>query len=316
MAKICVIGGSGFLGRHVIARLAAAGHFVTAPTRRFERAKHLLLLPTVEVVEARVLDEAALCKLVGGCDAVINLAGVLFSRPAASADPPYGREFARAHVELPSLLVASCIKSNVSRLVHVSALGASADAPSEYLRSKAGGESAFAGARERLACTVFRPSVIFGPEDRFLNMFAQLQRWLPMLFLACPQARFQPVHVDDVAACITKSLFDREAFHRSFDLCGPEVWTLREMVAFAGRASGNRRPIVGLSNGLSYAQACAMELLPVKLMSRDNVRSMRIDSVCRCEFPFGMRPIALETAAAYLTREIPRFSRLRGRAGR
>jgi NADH dehydrogenase len=165
---------------------------------------------------------------------------------------------------------------------------------------------------------VFRPSVVFGPEDRFLNLFARLNRWCPVIFLACPEARFQPVYVRDVAECVAASLFNRDAYRHNYDLGGPRVYTLRELVEFAGRAIGRRRPVIGLSPGLSRLQAAVFEWLPGQLLSRDNVRSMQVDNVCRTEFPFGLHPRAMEgPALAYLAPEpTPRLNRLRYKAGR
>jgi len=293
MSRLLVIGGTGFIGSHVVARLIHAGHSVVAPTRRRQRARHLLPLPTLEVIEADVHDDPTLDRLVAGCDAVINLVGILHSRSGA----PYGADFARAHVELPRRITDACHKTGVRRLIHLSALGARPDAPSEYLRSKAAGEEVLIAARTRIDATVLRPSVVFGPEDRFLNLFAGLQKFFPLMLLACPDAKFQPVHVADVAECVQRALGDGASIHHSYDLCGPKVYTLRELVRFAGVASGHRRPIVGLPDSLAYLQALALEFLPVKLMSRDNLLSMQVPSVCACEPPFGMRPLSLEASA-------------------
>jgi NADH dehydrogenase len=313
--NILLIGGSGFIGSHVAEKLTERGLSLRVPTRRRERAKHLLLLPSIELVEANVHDQRELAALCEGMDTVINLVGILQSR----SGEPYGADFRVAHVDLPTKILAACRAAGIGRLVHLSALHAAADAPSEYLRSKAAGEEAVLGTGGEIAVTVFRPSVVFGPEDKFLNLFARLQRTLPVVFLACPEARFQPVFAGDVARAIVESLSQRASFGNRYDLVGPRAYTLRELVGFAGAAAGHRRPIVGLSAGLGKLQAMAMEFLPGKLLSRDNVRSMQIDSTSSAPFPFGIIRGALEAIAPeYLSGISPRrqYMALRGRAGR
>jgi NADH dehydrogenase len=299
---LLVVGGSGFVGRHLVAALAARGARVTVPTRRRERAKHLILLPTVEVVEADVLQPGVLERLAAGHDAVINLAGVLHSRRGRRDERgpnDYGPDFAAAHVELAQHVVNACRSARVARLLHMSALGAEPEAPSEYLRSKGIGEMAVLAA-EDLAVTVFRPSVIFGPEDRFLNLFASVARFFPLLFIAKPEARFQPVYVGDVARAFVAALEEREAAGECYDLCGPREYTLRELVELACALSGRRRPVVGLPDSLATLQAWTLEKMPaaLRLLTRDNLRSMQVPSVCDCPFPFGLEPAELESVAA------------------
>lgn len=310
ITNICVIGGSGFVGRHLCQQLAAQGYRVRVPTRDRERAKALILLPTVDVVVADVQDPAALAALVQGCDAVINLVGVLH-------DARGKRGFAAAHVALARKVVAACRANKVRRLLQMSALAAATDAPSAYLRSK--GEAEMIVRESGLDFTIFRPSVIFGPDDSFLNMFARLARALPVIALASPGARFQPVYVDDVAAAFVRALADGTTFGQCYELCGPQRYTLRELVAYVGRITGHQRPIIGLNRALSYCQAYAMEWLPVKLMTRDNLRSMEIDNVSDSAFPFGIKPQALEAVAPmWLATRTPRarYQRFRNLAGR
>ena len=295
LQNFLVIGGSGFVGRHLVAALAARGARVTVPTRRREGAKHLILLPTVDVVEADLLDPNALVALVDGRDAVVNLAGVL-----------HGPDFKTTHVELAQAVVNACRRAGVRRLLHMSALGADPGAASEYLRSKGVGEQAVLAADD-LTATVFRPSVVFGPEDRFLNLFSRLAALLPVILLGSPDARFQPVYVGDVVKAMLAALEVREAARQRYDLCGPREFTLRELMAFVCAATGRRRLIVGLPEGLSYLQAWMMEMLPVKLLTRDNLRSMRVPSVCDCAFPFGIQPVSVEAVApAWLAPAGPR----------
>ena len=310
ITNICVIGGSGFVGRHLCQQLAAQGYRVRVPTRDRERAKALILLPTVDVVVADVQDPATLAALVQGCDAVINLVGVLH-------DSSGKRGFEAAHVALARKVVAACRANKVRRLLQMSALAAATDAPSAYLRSK--GQAEMIVRESGLDFTIFCPSVIFGPDDSFLNMFARLARALPVIALASPGARFQPVYVDDVAAAFVRALPDMKTFGRCYELCGPQRYTLRELVAYVGRVTGHQRPIIGLNRALSYCQAYAMEWLPVKLMTRDNLRSMEVDNVSDSAFPFGIKPQALEAVAPmWLATRTPRarYQRFRNLAGR
>lgn len=310
VTTVCILGGSGFVGQHLCHRLAALGYRVRVPTRDRERAKGLLLLPTIDVVEADVHDRAQLARLTRDTQAVVNLVGVLH-------DGRGRQSFAEAHVVLARKIVEACHENGIRRYLHMSALNADRNGPSGYLRSKGEAEEFVRGAN--LDATVFRPSVIFGPGDRFLNLFARLQQWLPVVMLGSPGARFQPVFVEDVAEAFATSLEDVKSFGQRYDLCGPKVYTLRELVEYAGRASGHRRPVIGLGDRMSYWQAYAMEWLPVKLLTRDNYRSMTVDSVCRCEFPFGIRPTALEAVApGWLGRRTPRsrYFRYRNKAGR
>lgn len=293
--NILIVGGSGFVGSALAASLARAGHDVTVPTRNPERAKHLTVLPTAEVVEADVHDPATLDRLVRERDAVINLVGILRDGEGR----PYGPGFARAHVELPRKIVRAVRSAGVRRLLHMSALAAAPDAPSGYLRSKADGEAAAFSAGSEVAVTVFRPSVIFGRGDSFLNLFARLSKMAPFLPLASADARFQPVWVGDVVAAYAAALERPESAGQAYDLCGPKVYRLRELVTYAGRVSGHPRPVLGLPHALAYLQAWAMEFLPNGPMTRDNLRSMRVPSVCKdgCAFPFGIEPTPLEAVA-------------------
>ena len=306
-----VLGGSGFVGRHLVARLVAAGRRVIVPTRQRERAKHLILLPTVDVVEADVHNEAVLARLTRRASVVVNLVGILHESRSG--------EFDHVHVQLARKLVSACLAAGVSRLLQMSALNADPRGASRYLRSK--GEAEAIVSASDLAWTVFRPSVIFGREDSFLNLFAALEKFAPFIPLACANAKFQPVYVGDVACAFEKASDDDSALRQRFALCGPKVYTLRELVRYVGELTGHKRPILPLGRGLASAQARVLEWLPGPLMSRDNLASMEKDSVCdgAMSTRFGFAPTALEAVApTYLatTAIKSRYDQFRAQSGR
>lgn len=286
--KITVLGGSGFVGSAVVAKLDAAGYEVTVLTRRRETAKHLTLLPNVSVVTCNILDYQALNSALRGSDAVINLIGILHQSRRVS--------FNTIHHQLPSQLAKVCADLGIRRLLHMSSLQADKSAPSQYLRSKAAGEAALLAMQDQINITIFRPSIIFGRGDSFINLFASLVKFLPLVLLAKPNSKFQPVWVEDVASCFVSGLENTTTYNKIYELAGPKVYTFRELVKKVMTTLNIQRPIIGLSHRLSYLQAWMMELLPVKLMSRDNVRSMQVDSVSVHGFPeaFGITPTALE----------------------
>ncbi len=311
--KICVLGGSGFVGSSLVQQLSVAGYAVKVLTRRREASKHLILLPKVEVVECNVFDDIALTAQIKGADAVINLIGILHESRKLSFDT--------VHARLPERIGKICVQLGVKRLLQMSALKAHVTAPSNYLRSRANGESAVMKFSKQLNVTVFRPSVIFGRGDHFLNLFAGISKLLPVVFLAKPEAKFQPVFVEDVAHAFVASLNNIDTYHKSYDLCGPKVYSLRELVQFVIDTLGVKCQVVGLNDTFSYLQAFVMELLPIKLMTRDNIRSMQIDSVSNQPFPaiFVMKPTPLEAVVPqYLMNDTPRahYNKFRGLAGR
>lgn len=305
MNHILVLGGTGFVGRSVLERLVrrngGGGGRITVPTRRRAHARHIQSLPTVEVVEADVHDPRALATLLQGQDAVIHLVAILHGSTA---------DFERVHVTLPRSLAAACHVAGVRRLLHVSALGVSANAPSDYLRSKAAGEAALTGSP--LDVTVLRPSVIFGARDRFLNVFAQLQALAPVVPLACADARFQPVWVEDVAEALARALDRPATIGQVIEAAGPRQATLGELVRLAGQWSGRARPVLPLPGPLAAVQARMMELMPGEpLMSRDNLRSMQVPNVASGTLP-GLDSLGI--AAAAMEAIMPAV--LSGRAGR
>ncbi len=291
--RICILGGSGFVGRALGARLVADGHEVLVPTRRYDRHRDLLVLPTLSLLQGDVHDPEFLARCCDGRDAVINLVGILNERGRN------GRGFAHVHVEFPEKLVAACRTAGVRRLLHMSALNASLSAPSHYLRTKAMGEdTAHRAAADGMHVTSFRPAVIFGPRDSFVNRFAGLLRLAPGVFpLACPDAKFQPVYVEDVVSAYVHALHDTKTYGQRYDLCGPKVYTLREIVSYIAEVMGKRVTLIGLNRAFSHLQAAFLEFAPGKPFSLDNFRSLQVDSVCASRaFPevFGITPTPME----------------------
>jgi len=303
LKEVCVLGGSGFVGSAIVAKLDTAGYSVKVLTRRRDSAKHLFLLPNVQVEECNVSDYHALNSALRGADVVINLLGILHQSRHST--------FNAIHHQLPAQLAKICVDLNIKRLIHMSSLKAAKSAPSQYLLEF----------KNQLNITIFQPSVIFGRGDSFINLFAALIKTLPVVMLAKPNAKFQPVWVEDVASCFVASITNDVTYGQTYELAGPKVYTFRELVKTVMNALQVQRPMIGLCDKLSYAQAFMMELMPVKLMSRDNVRSMEIDSVSEQAFPavFNITPTAMETVIPqYLVDQTPRgaYDRFRRHAAR
>ena len=306
MQKIVITGGTGFVGRNVCERLFAHSPEarLVVPSRRRSSGRDLQVLPTVDLLACNVHDAAALPGLLAGADAVVHLVAILHGSQA---------DFEQVHVQLPRRLAAACGAAGVKRVVHVSALGVAADAPSAYLRSKAAGEAAWQAAAQQhgFGLSMLRPSVIFGAEDRFTNLFAALQRLFPVLPLAGAKARFQPVWVGDVAQAVVQALAAPQPPGPVIECAGPEVLTLQQIVQQVGEMAGCRRPVLALPEALGLLQAALMGLLPGQpLMSRDNVLSMRVPNIATGKLPglasLGIHPAALATLAGHFQPADPR----------
>ncbi len=316
--RIAIIGGTGFIGGHLVCELARRRYAMRVITRRRERDRKLLVIPRLELVEANVHSASSLSAALRECDAVVNLVGVLAGR-----DRP-GESFQDVHAKLPMTVAEAARFNRITRVLHMSALGASPDAPSAYLRSKAAGEeAAHAQAAEGMQVTSFRPSVVFGPGDGFLNLFAGFLKISPWIFpLACAGARFAPVYVGDVARAFVSAMEDdKGTAGERYELCGPRSYTLRELVEYTARVLGLKRRVVPLPDTLSRLQAQLLELVPGAPFTMDNYRSMQVDSVCTDNglARLGITPTALEAIApGYLggSSKDQLYMKLRTRAGR
>lgn len=276
LLSICVLGGTGFVGTRLVARLIKEGHGVTVLSRDRERHKHLRVLPGLELENCNVHDPAALSERFRGQDVVINLVGILNERGFG------GGGFRRAHTELTRGALQAARSANVARFLQLSSLGAAVDAPSYYLRSKGEAERIIMADSAAVDWTIFKPSVIFGPGDSFLNRFAALLGALPFVFpLARPDALMQPVFVDDVIEAMVQSLHGGATSRQIYELGGPQQFNLRQIVAFVASITGRRHLIIGLPDFVSRLEAMVMDFVPGRPFSSDNYRSLTIDSVCK-----------------------------------
>ena len=268
--KIVVLGGTGFVGRLLLKRLAAEGHQVTLLSRNLAAHSDRLLPPAVLLRQLDVHDPVALGAAIAGADVAINLVAILNE---AGSD---GSGFKRVHVDLCRTLIAACEQQGVRRLVQMSSLNAGRG-DSHYLASRGQAEAAVKASG--LDWTIFEPSVIFGVGDGLFERFAALLRTLPVLPLACPDSRMAPVYVGDVVEAICRCLRDERSVGEVYELYGPDVFSLKEIVRMTARQSGLRRLVLPLPNFLGRIQGLACDLIPGKPFSSDNFRSLQVDSV-------------------------------------
>jgi NADH dehydrogenase len=268
--QIVILGGTGFVGSHLVPRLQADGHTITVLSRNREKHRELGVLPRVSVVSADVYNGDVLRRHLDGAQSAINLVGILNERGSD------GSGFRKAHVELTETLIAACHAARVPRLLQMSALRAG-EGESHYLRTR--GEAEARVKSSRLASTIFRPSVIFGPGDGLFYRFANLLRMTPVLPLARAGAKFTPVYVGDVARAFTRAIAHPHTAGHTYELFGPRVITLLDLVRWTAELIDKRRWIIPLPDSLGYLQSAIGEWLPGKPISRDNFRSLKVDSV-------------------------------------
>lgn len=287
--RIVLLGSTGFLGRRLLPELSAAGHSCKVLSRYLPACRELAVIPGVEVRQANIYDDEQLKMHFEGADAVINMVGIL------NESGRKGKGFNRAHVELVEKIIGACRASGLRRLVHVSALNAGKGS-SHYLASKGRAEELIRAADD-LDSTIVQPSVIFGDGDSFFNRFAGLLKLAPVLPLACPEAKMQPVWVGDVTAAMTLALADPDTFGQTLIMVGPKAYSLRELVEFTATAAGLKRKIMGLPDSLSRLQGRLMDFVPGKPFSSDNYRSLQVDNTSaeNSLWRFRIKPRSLES---------------------
>lgn len=303
--RIAVLGGTGFVGHSLVHRLTDDGHRVKVLSRNREAHRDLLVHPSVEVVTTNVHNAESLAAEFEDVDVVINLVGILNEKGRK------GEGFRKAHVEFTQRALDVARKTGVKRFLQMSALGAATDAPSHYQRTKAEAENAAIAANGDIKITVFRPSLIFGEGDSLTERFAHLLGMVPFVFpLACAETRFAPVYVKDVAEAYVRAMDDPGTFGKRYDLCGPDILTLHDIVDYVRRLQNRRRAIVSLPDFLSKLQAAVFEFVPGKPFSLDNYRSASRDNICSGSnglHDFNIRPTPMDAVVPdYLTQRRPR----------
>ena len=302
--RIVLIGATGFLGHHVLPLLSAEGHDCLALTRYRPACRDLAVDPRVSVTQIKAWDASSLAKAFEGADAIVSMAGILNEKGRK------GKGFHKVHVELVEQMIEACAQAGVRRVVHVSALGAG-EGDSYYQKSKGEAEALLREAGD-IDETIIRPSVIFGPGDDFFNRFASLLRMTPVLPLACPEARLQPVFVGDVAAVIATALDKPWTVGKTMNAVGPHEYSLRELVEFTATAAGLKRRVIGLPNWLSRLQAAVLDFVPGKPFSTDNYRSLQTPNTSKqnCLVRFQIEPRSVESTVPGYLRQGHRQERL------
>jgi NADH dehydrogenase len=273
--NIILLGGSGFIGKQLAYALANRGYTVTIPCRRPHRNRALLVHPNIGIVEANVFNLDELDNLCQNQQVMINLIGILHERERD--------DFRRVHVDFIKTLVDACTRHNIKRVLHLSALGASqATGTSRYLRSKGEGENLLhTFGQKDLQVTSFQPSVVFGKNDQFINRFAAILRLCFGFFpLACAQSKLAPVYIGDLVEKIVNSIDDKSTHSQRYTVCGPEIYSLQQILELLVKAMGSSCRIVPLGNTASKLQARVLQILPGKLFTMDNYRSLQTPNVC------------------------------------
>jgi uncharacterized protein YbjT (DUF2867 family) len=295
-----VFGGSGFIGRYVVRRLAGAGKTVRVAVRNTDRALFLKTagkLGHIVPLHAPVTDDAAVKRAVEGAEWVVNLVGLLSESRSVS--------FQTIHVEGAARVAHQAAASGVSRLVHMSAIGADPASDSRYAATKGQGEAAVRAAFP--GATILRPSIVFGPEDNFFNRFAGMSRMLPFMPVIEGATRMQPVFAGDVADAVLAALQSDAAIGKTYELGGPKVWLFVDLLAYILKVTGRDLALVNMPVLLTRLQACVLEMLPGKLLTRDQLRMLARDNVVASHAPglsdLGISPTAVEQIVpAYLRR--------------
>ena len=296
--RIAILGGTGFVGQSLCNRLSKEGYKIKVLTRSREYNKeNLILIPGLDLVQTNIHDPVNLKFHFANCDVVINLVGILNEKGNS------GKGFRHAHVDLAEKILIACKENGIHRLLQMSALNADEkNGKSHYLRTKGEAENLLHSNNAWLDVTSFRPSIIFGRNDSFFNRFANLLKITPLFFpLACHQAKFAPVYVLDVVEMVALSIKDPKSYGQKFELCGPEIYTLKDLVSYTANVIGLKRTIIPLNDFLSLIQATVFDFIPGKPFSRDNYLSTKVNSICQCNdlARYNIKATSIESVVPY-----------------
>jgi len=272
---ISILGGSGFVGTELCTRLLQDNVKIKLLTRDISSCTHFTSVANITIVCVRDYTTESLVESIKGSDTVINLIGIL------NETGHNGKQFYDVHTGITQNALHACQQLGIKRYLQLSALNANVDGPSHYLRSKGQAEQHLLTHCDDVAVSIFQPSVIFGENDSFLNRFTSLLKFIPIVFpLACADAKFSPVYVGDVIKTMIDSIDDPSSHSQIYPLCGPNTYTLKQLVEYTAKISGHRCKVISLPPALSKIQAYVFEFVPGKPLSIDNYHSLQVDSVC------------------------------------
>ncbi len=313
---VCILGGSGFVGRETVKHLTEAGFAIRIPTKKRERVKsNFIVNPMVDVIATDITDQDALERVVSGCDIVINLVGILHESKKTTFD--------EIHVKLVKKIMKVCINQKIRSLVHISALGVGEKAPSKYLQSKWEGEQELILDdidKQNLQTTILRPSIVFGLGDSFINLFSNLVKYFPVIPVIKPRAKFQPIFVEDLAKIILQSIIAPIPNEKILEVGGPKAYSFEELIETITIAQNKKRIIFPLPNSVSFLMARVAELLPRKILTTDNLLSLSTDNVTNfdCSKAFELKLTTVEEflSTNFVNQRQARWTKRRSSANR
>ena len=289
MKVISIFGGTGFIGTELINQLVKMRVEIRVFTRKKNKANHLKSLPRVRILEFPSKNN--LSDDLKGSDVIINLVGILHEYKSA--------KFSMAHEDFVNKLIKSALNQNIKRLIHLSALGASKKSLSKYLYSKYKTEGIVRNKFKENDWTILRPSIVFGLNDKFINLFKKLVRFLPIIFLISPKSKFQPIYVGDLVDIIIKSIDNKKTFKKAFNLAGPKEFTFYEIIKLIAKCDEKLNIIISLNKQMSYLFVRLLMLSPIKIITTDNLKSMETSNTVKVNDAYNFKT-TLKELSTYL----------------